>query len=227
MRSVGQVMSNLDVAKAWVEIVLPVLTLITVIASICAALYKFGLRRERFTFLNLKISAKPIRSVQDVVLVNLAVHLENTGDTKITARQARTNGYLNSEPLDICRHAGTLKIRFVPEPERPLLFDWYSLPSIEITNRGFPEDKLVVSESDLEQVNYLNEFQDPAMDYEEVDFWIEPHEKYGLAVFVWLQPGIYAAKAIFLGERTEHGEEEYWSDTILFSVAKPSELDHV
>ena len=220
-------MSIIHTVKDYVDVVVPVLTLGAVVWGIYSALRSFDLKRERFTFLKLNINAKPICSVQDLVLVNLTVHLENKGNTRITARQARTNGYLNSEPLDICRHAGTLKIRFVSVQEKPLLFDWYSLPPIKIANRVVPEDRLVVSESDLEQVNYLGEFQDPVIDYKEVDFWLEPHEAYGPTIFVWLRPGIYAAKAIFLGEVTKHREEEYWSDTILFSAVKTSELDRV
>jgi hypothetical protein len=38
-------------------------------------------------------------------------------------------------------------------------------------------------------------------------------------VFVWLRPGIYAAKAFFLGELSQYREEEYWSSTIIFSDA--------
>ena len=65
---------------------------------------RFGLKREQFTFLDVAVRAKPIHSVQDLVLVSLTVHLENKRDTRITARRSRNNDNLSDEPLDICRH---------------------------------------------------------------------------------------------------------------------------
>ena len=71
---------------------------------------------------------------------------------------------------------------------------------------------------DLEQINYLGEYQDPAVNYRDVDFWLEPHETYDQTVPLWLLPGEYAAKAYFLGRKAEHGEEEFWTGTLVFHV---------
>ncbi|MGD0309876.1 MAG: hypothetical protein ABSC02_11365, partial [Acidobacteriota bacterium] len=143
----------------------------------------------------------------------------------VNARHEREEGgYLYKEGLDACLHAGTLKIRAVPQEKKPLLFDWYSLPALRVITRLVPEDHLVVSEADLEQINYLDEFQDPETNYREVDFWLEPHESYDLVIPVWLRPGIYAAKAFFLGPVTKHGEEEYWSCQTLFKVCLQPKL---
>ncbi len=207
--------------KSYIDLGLSILMFATFAWGLYYGIASFGLKRERSTFLGLTLAAKPICILRDLVLVSITVHVENKGNGRIDARRSSTSdGYLYNDGLDICRHAGTLKLRSVSAQKKPVLFDWYSLPPIQVTTRVVPHDKLVISESDLEQVNYLDEFQDPEVNYDEVDFWLEPHESYEQAVFVWLRPGIYAAKAFFLGKLIKHREEEYWSSQILFSVAK-------
>jgi hypothetical protein len=41
-------------------------------------------------------------------------------------------------------------------------------------------------------------------------------ETYELTVTAWLTPGVYAAKAVFLGAVRKPGEEEYWSHVHVF-----------
>jgi hypothetical protein len=189
------------------------------------ALIRYFRERRRFTFLRMAVDARSIYDRADLVLVAITVHLENKGNTRIDARQERgEDGYVYNVVPNTCLHAGTIKIRAVPQGKEPILFDWYSLPALRVISRLVPGDHLVVSESDLEQINYLDEFQDPETDYKEVDFWLEPHESYDLMITVWLRPGVYAAKAFSLGPMTKHNEEEYWSCQTVFTVGTQPQL---
>jgi hypothetical protein len=204
--------------KEYVEVVVSVFTLLTLGSGLYLAVRKFGLAREYFTFLHLTLHTRCIQDAGDLVLIAITVQLENRGDTRIGARRQRgADGYLYNAAPDVCLHAGTLKVRAVPKEKEPLLFDWYSLQPLQVVTRLFPRDELVVSEGTLEQINYLDEYQDPEGGFDEVDFWIEPREQYAQTVFLWLRPGIYAAKAFFLGPMTSHQEEEYWSCQTLYS----------
>jgi hypothetical protein len=73
---------------------------------------------------------------------------------------------------------------------------------------------------DLEQINYLDDYQDPEGGFKEVHFWLEPKESYELLVTVWLPPGTYAAKAVFLGKEQSHANEEYWSHVCAFTLGE-------
>lgn len=189
------------------------------------ALNRYYEEREHFTFLRMAVDARSIYDRADLVPVAITVHLENKGDTRIDARRERgEDGYVYNVVPDTCLHAGTLKIRTVPQEKEPILFNWYSLPALRVISRSVPGDRLVVSESDLEQVNYLDEFQDPKTGYKEVDFWLEPRESYDLMITAWLRPGVYAAKAFFLGPMTKHTEEEYWSCQTVFTVGTQPQL---
>jgi len=210
--------------KPELEIAISILTLLTMAGGILLAVHRFGLSRERFTFLRLSADAKSVYDVGGLVLVAITVHLENKGDTRINARrEPGQDEYLYNKGPDVLLHAGTLKIRAVPEEVAPLHFDWYSLPPLRTATRLVPKEEVVDSSAELEQINYLDEFQDPDVDYEQVDFWLEPNDSYDQPVWVWLRPGIYAAKAFFLGPETKHQEEEYWSCQILFTVGAPKE----
>lgn len=200
-----------------VELVASVATAISLIGGLGYSIYRFGLNRERFTFLNMSMDARTVQRNESAALVAVTVHLENRGESSIRARVSRdrSGNLYDSEP-DICRHAGTLKVRAVPAETKTLLFDWYALEPLRATMRLMPGKERVDSEGDLEQINYLDEFQDPETDFQSTHFWIEPHETYHQTVMLWLSCGIYAAKACFLGERRDHENEEYWSACTVF-----------
>ncbi len=209
--------------KLEVDLLIKILTLMTLAVGIYFAIRRFGLKRERFAFATLSIGTESILEGEDLVLVVINVHLENRGDTRINARRrSGRDDCIYSEGPDKCLHAGTLKIRAVPSYNAPTLFDWYSLEPLQVleATRLEPKEPLRFSPIDLEQVNYLDEFQDPTTDYREVDFWAEPHESYDLTIPLWLHPGIYAAKAFFLGPESGHGEEEYWSYWTIFAAGR-------
>lgn len=135
------------------------------------------------------------------------------------ASEARTGTFTTRDRT--CVSTRALSKFAVPLEKEPLLFDWYSLSPLRAATHLFPRDQLVVAETDLDQINYLDPFQDPDVDYREVDFWLEPRESYDLTVSVWLRPGVYAAKAFFLGPMTKRHEEEYWSCQTLFTADAP------
>jgi hypothetical protein len=205
-------------------VIVQFLTFLTLLGGLFVAIRKFGLSREYRAFVHMSVTSRTIRSDDRNALVAITVRIENKGDGRLNARRTRrADGYLYNDGDDQCVHAGTLKVRAVPQEQRPLLFDWYSLLPLRMTTRLTPADKPIEAENDLEQINYLDEFQDPTTDYRESDFWLEPREAYDFAVPVWLPPGIYAAKAFFLGSLSKQREDEYWSCQAYFSV--PAQKD--
>jgi hypothetical protein len=74
------------------------------------------------------------------------------------------------------------------------------------------------TEDDAEQINYLDDCEDPEVQFQEADFWLEPNEVYHQQVMAWLPSGTYAVKACFLGKMTQHGNEDYWSCNKLFNL---------
>jgi hypothetical protein len=216
--------------KAYLDLIIGFLTLLTLVSGLYFAIRRFGLKRERYSFLKMDVEAKVIEDSGDMVLVSIVIHLENKGETRINARrERRPDGYLYNDGWDQCLHAGTLKIRAVPSEHRPLLFDWYSLKPLSATISWASSGRIAVTEGDLEQINYLAEYGDPEAQYKEVDFWIEPREVYDLQVAMWLPPGIYRIKALFIGNINKYQEEEYWSCTNMFRLKseQPAYRGHV
>jgi hypothetical protein len=212
--------------KDGLTIAISVLTLLTLASGLYLAVVRFGLKRERATFLRVSIHTSIVASNSSLALVNVVVCLENKGDTRINARTPRDleepGKFLYDDTWDQCEHAGTLKLRPIPLRDTPWVFDWYALAKAPVTIERCtiadqPHD-VECRPGDLEQINYLGEYQNSMADFKEVDFWLEPHETYELSVPMWLLPGPYAAKAIFLGQRTEPREEEFWTSTYVFIV---------
>jgi len=174
----------MEVMKPYVDVIVSILTLLTLAWGLYFAIRRFGLKRERFSFLRLTVDAKALKDAGNLVLVVITVHIENKGDARISVpRGWNEDSYLYNIEPDVCRHAGTLKIRRVLGESEPLLFDWYSLPRLRAKTRLVPANKVMEADSDLEQINYLDEFQDPDTDFRNVDFWLEPRESYDQPVF--------------------------------------------
>jgi hypothetical protein len=212
--------------KDGLTIAVSVLTLLTLAFGLYLAVVRFGLKRERATFLRVSIHTSIVARNSSLALVNVVVCLENKGDTRINARThqdlEKPGDFLYDDEWDQCEHAGTLKLRPIPLRDAPWVFDWYALAKAPVTiERCTIADQphqVKCRPGDLEQINYLSEYQDYMVGFKDVDFWLEPRETYELSVPVWLVPGPYAAKACFLGQRTEHREEEFWTSTHVFFV---------
>jgi hypothetical protein len=203
------------------EILQPIVVLSIFLATIYFICW---IRRERFTFLNLTMDAKIVNQINQIALVSITITLENRGKTKIEARRREhLTGYLRTkyanflynDRWDQCEHAGTLKIREVPNDLKVDSFDWYSLKPI--TSKQCLKNG-IQDQCDFEQINYLDEYEKPPV-FNEVAFWIEPYETYHEQVMVFLPHGIYVIKAFFLGSKVEDPEEdEYWSYTKLIKI---------
>jgi hypothetical protein len=212
-----------------------ILTLLTLASGLYLAAVRFGLKRERATFLRVSIHTSIVAHNNLLALVNVVVCLENKGDTRINARTHRDlekpSKFLYDDTWDQCEHAGTLKLRPIPLRDAPRVFDWYALATapatIERCTVADQPHQVACRPGDLEQINYLGEYQDPKVDFTDVDFWLEPRETYELSVPMWLLPGAYAAKATFLGQRTEPREEEFWTSTHVFVVPSSGAAEQV
>jgi hypothetical protein len=205
--------------KAYLDLIVSLLTFLTLATGLYYAIRRFGLKRERFSFLNLTVDAKVLNDLDEVKLVSIVISLENKGETRINTRRKKgSNEFLYDDGWDRCMHAGTLKIRRIPVEKEPLLFDWYSLKPMNARVSQGEIEGVTIAEEKLEQINYLSEFQDIKSKFTEVDFWLEPKETYIVELPIWLRPGIYCAKAFFLGPRKRYKEDEYWSRTMIFHV---------
>lgn len=211
-------MYNYVCTKTCIELAISFLNLLVLAGGLWFAIWRFGLKRERYSFLNLSIEPKILPGVGEVKLVSLVIRLENIGETKITARTERIDGFLYSDDLDKCMHAGTLQIRPIPNAAEPLGFDWYSLSPIDSKILKIENGHVNTIRENLEQINFLGEYEDPNLHFKEVDFWIEPKETCVLHVPVWLRPGNYSAKAFFLGTNKSRHNDDFWSHTIIFQV---------
>ena len=187
----------------YLDIILKTLTFLTIAITAYLAVRRFGLQRESATFLRVLVSAREVVRSNGLSLVALTIKLDNLGQTRIDARTKSRNssGFLYEDAWDRFRHAGTLKVRSIPDAQESLLFDWYSLPAIPIqsTLSAVAQScgQVVPRDQDLEQINYLDHYQDPEDNFAEAHFWLEPKESYELLVCVWLPAGTYAAKAVF------------------------------
>jgi len=166
----------------------------------------------------MSVVARVVSSGGEGLLVEVTVRLKNIGGSRIDARTGYQAGkFLYDDGWDQCEHAGTLKIRAVPQKPVPLVFDWYGLKPLAATlTLSAPHkapSEIAPRSGMLEQINYLADFQDPVGGFTDVGFWMEPNETYELTVPLWLAPGDYAVKAFFLGQDRSHAEEEFWSQT--------------
>jgi hypothetical protein len=198
------------------DIIISILTLVTLASGLYFGIRRFGLMREKFAFLSINVDVEVIKQVDDLFLVSIMVHLENKGQTRISARKGREGKEcLYKDKWDKFKYAGTLKIRPAPPDKRQAeVFDWYSLKPMDILITKDNKE----AKDDAEQINYLDDCEDPESKFQEVDFWLEPNEVYHQQVMVWLPSGAYAVKACFLGKMTQHGNEDYWSCNKLFNI---------
>jgi hypothetical protein len=183
------------------------------------ALNRFVVTRASRTCLEMSASAKVVGGTDENLLIQVVVRLKNIGTSRINARKGHQAGkFLYDDGGDQCEHAGTLKIRAVPQGNAPTLFDWYGLQPIKATLTSVVSHdtpaQIVATLGVLEQINYLADFQDPVGGFQDADFWLEPNEVYELTVPLRLARGDYAVKAFFLGDEKRHLEEEYWSHTV-------------
>ena len=166
-------MNWLDTQTAHIEIILKILTFSTLAVTVILAVRRFGLQRESATFLRVLVTTKEISKSGALVMTSVSVKLDNLGQTRIDARTIPrdSKGFLYDDGWDQLQHAGTLKIRPIAHAKEPLFFDWYSLQPMSIASTisgdaaSYGEVTRRVRE--LEQINYLDDYQDPEKQFAE------------------------------------------------------------
>src|SRR5262249_46925652 len=98
----------------WQEKVKVIAEALVPVAALAWAVWRLGINRGRFTFLDLDLSASVLHATEKLLLVSVTVRLQNRGQTKIQARTrqqlAGDKTFVHAEQADACKHAGTLKI---------------------------------------------------------------------------------------------------------------------
>jgi hypothetical protein len=200
------------------NIIVSILTLLFLAAGFFFALYRFGIKREKYCFLNITIDKQVICKKNNLLLVSIKIGLANRGETRIFPRTKcqKDSEFLFKDKYDECKYSGTLKIRRVPISNEQLILGWYSLKPIDSINSLLDENENL--SFNLEQINYIDEYLDPRSDFKKLHFWIEPKEEHLFEIPIWLEPGIYAVKAFFLGKHIKYLNEEYWSKTTFINI---------
>jgi hypothetical protein len=163
-------------------------------------LYQFTLRRAFESALVMKVAvrAEPLGSR---CAVFIAVRLLNAGKRRIVAAQRLTDAqktdYENSIefPCDlVIRKLAAVE----PAPE---YFDWWG------------DNMMGEWERESKHVPVLAEYSTADGD---IDFFMEPKERYSLGHAFALPAGHYMAKVVFVGTRA--GAAEYWSQMVYFHI---------
>jgi hypothetical protein len=202
-----------------IKLTISILTLLSLAAGFFFALYRFGIKREKHCFLNITLDKQVICKKNNLLLVSIKIGLANKGETRIFPRTKyqKKSEFLFEDKFDKCMYSGTLKIRRVPINNEQLISNWYSLKPIDSINSL--QDENENRSFNLEQINYLDEYLDTRSNFKKLHFWIEPKEEHTFDIPIWLEPGIYAVKAFFLGKRIKYRNEEYWSRTTFINIS--------
>lgn len=170
------------------------------------ALRRYRLERTAESALTIEITSRsaPLPT-PGTHLVFLEVTLRNVGKTQITARtRAQGDGKAYRDSVETITNSGTLEIKALGASAAPRAgnLDWFDANSW-------------VPVAGLAPLDMLSEYENPDK-ANEVEFWMEPGESYGLNRSVSLGEGTYLAKFTFIGNR----EGDFW--TRLMQVTVPS-----
>ena len=166
----------------------------------------FRLNRERTdeAALNIAVFQQSTQFGNDH-LVAITVELANQGKTKIQAKTIRTkDGYAFDDGVEKLQHCCSLQIKRFSTNNHNYIghIDWFEGGPVELVHGLNPE------------INLLIEYEDPANN-NQVDFWLEPGEKYCMEMPVVLQIGIYLAKVTFVAAGSDR---DFWSRVFSFAV---------
>jgi len=198
---------------AWISIAIGVQSVIQSFALLTAALwalFRFGLRREGETALeiDLNYSAFPIRP--DMQLVAFDVSLANKSAVKLAAKRTRNPAYTDDweklafgidlliREIDTRGLVSKSEVKWFPTPKS-------TVPMERDLEIDLASDYVTVEEHRGRTTN----------DREITHFWLEPGEVYHLASVSALEPGTYLAMVTFVGDRND---DEFWRRSFLVSV---------
>jgi hypothetical protein len=162
------------------------------------AVWRFCLRRERDTALDIALSQQSVPRADGSFLVFLDVMFTNRGAVRVTARRKRYPAYDDdSESLNF---SGSLVIRELPDTA-PVgaQVRWFATASDRSPRQTDIEADLL---DDCELTG-------------ETDFWMEPGECSHSGVAIILRAGAYAAMVTFVGAAGDH---EFWRRIFLIRV---------
>jgi hypothetical protein len=172
------------------------------------AVWRFWIRRERETTLDIDLTPQTIPRVDGRFVVFLDVTFTNRSAVRLSAKRLRYNGtpsspYAYSDDDEKLKYSGSLLLRKLPADAPPdAQIPWFS----DAPNNSPRADDI------QEDVFY---------DYEisgETDFWMEPGECYHCGIIFVLNPGLYHVMVTFIGNTSD---DEFWRRIFILRV--PSE----
>ena len=165
------------------------------------AFWRFCLRRERQTALDIALTHKCIPETEGRFLTHFDVTLTNKSTVQVVAKKARLPAY--SDPSETLKYSCSLLLR--PAPEAAPLGAQARWFADAAARSPLPGD----IEADL-----VDEYEIGG----ETDFWMEPSESYHVGVGVILRSGAYLAMVTFVGQ---NGDHEFWRR--LFIIKMPEQ----
>jgi hypothetical protein len=189
---------------AWLQVSQAVQNWVTALGVVVGggwALYRFGLRRESESALNMDLlySTTPYGAGNHLLFCDVTV--TNAGAVRIDTIGEREPAY--SDQTERLEYAADLLLRRLPDdmpPNTPVT--WFGRPAVSSPQPG-----------DL-QFDLLEAIELGTAPY----FWMEPKESYHLSAGAVLACGRYLALVTFVGSK--HGE--FWRRLFLLEVPKPA-----
>ena len=162
-------------------------------------LYQYVIRRSGQTGLSIGIEGTVSGFSQDRRLLFVDVSLKNTGNARLDASVASSEALANEFEGSI-RFAGSLQLRRIRQPPAgvPTHIDWW-------------EEGPGTLAAPLSEVDLFAEYTDADG---VAEFFMEPGEEYHLGNAFVVEPAVYLAKAVFVGQR----RAEYWSRIVQIRV---------
>ena len=185
----------------WYYVADSIQNLVTTIAILIGgawAIYRFWLKREKETAINLNVNYLT-EPYGDLHIVFVEVTIANCGSVSVRAKK-ESPAY--KDDVEIVSSSGHLRLR-------PIKCNSATQEQI----LWFPNGaKLAPLEDDIE-ADLLTEY---AVDGRP-RFWMEPGETYRIGATLLLPPGQYMGMATFIGDR---GKEEFWRQVFLLIVPR-------
>jgi hypothetical protein len=191
--------------SSWLQVSQAVQNWVTAVGIVVGggwALYRFGLRRESESALNMDLlySTTPCGAGSHLLFCD--VNITNSGAVRIKATEKRQPA--QSDHADRLEYAADLLLRRLPDempPNTPV--PWFGRPAASSPQPG-----------DLE-LDLLDAIELGTSPF----FWMEPKESYHLSAGAVLVPGSYLALVTFVGSK----KGEFWRRLFLLEVPKPAD----
>lgn len=164
-------------------------------------LYQYVIRRsgESGLYIDLNMQASDWKPGSKLVFIDVV--LRNTGQRCIDATTDSPSS-LEQQFEGSIRYAGSLQLRKVSSQASGAVvhIDWWDKSSGLLAQPVIPETDLLKEYTDQEG---------------KVEFFLEPGEEYHLGNAFILEPGIYLAKIVFVGQR----KAEFWGRIMKIDVS--------